>query len=275
MTKMMLVWPLMTNLKMMVRDDCTVSACTPPPHPTLPIKVLTLCLSGAFLVAQRVKRLPALWETWVRSLGRGDSLEKEMAIHFSILAWRIPWTEEPGRLQSRGSQRVRHNWTTSLSFFLSFLLVKGESAFGQISTTLHAPPSVASIWNKAYFPFHQPILLTGSGAMSSRAPHAYLCNSRAEGCLLRSQKIALWGWKQLWSFRFHWSVVNLGTSLPGISTCPTGRARSPARTMMTTMACGWGPRLPSVLLENSKDSPPTWGGQMQERGRSPSSQKSE
>ena len=121
MTKMMLVWPLMTNLKMMVRDDCTVSACTPPPHPTLPIKVLTLCLSGAFLVAQRVKRLPALWETWVRSLGRGDSLEKEMAIHFSILAWRIPWTEEPGRLQSRGSQRVRHNWTTSLSFFLSCL----------------------------------------------------------------------------------------------------------------------------------------------------------
>ena len=56
-----------------------------------------------------VKLLPAMWETWVQSLGREDPLDKEMAIHPSILAWRIPWTEEPGRLQSMGSQRVRHN----------------------------------------------------------------------------------------------------------------------------------------------------------------------
>ena len=49
----------------------------------------------ASLVAQRLKRLPAVWETWVRSLGREDPLEKEMATHSSILAWRIPWTEEP------------------------------------------------------------------------------------------------------------------------------------------------------------------------------------
>ena len=48
-------------------------------------------------------------ETWVRSLGREDSLEKEMATHSSILAWKIPWTEEPGRLQSTGSQRVKHD----------------------------------------------------------------------------------------------------------------------------------------------------------------------
>ena len=53
-----------------------------------------------------VKRLPAMQETWVRSLGREDPLEKEMATHSSILTWRIPWTEEPGRLQSMGSQRV-------------------------------------------------------------------------------------------------------------------------------------------------------------------------
>ena len=53
---------------------------------------------GASLVAQRVKRLPAMWETWVRSLGQEDSLEMEMATHSSILAWRIPWTQEPGRL---------------------------------------------------------------------------------------------------------------------------------------------------------------------------------
>ena len=63
----------------------------------------------ASLVAQRLKRLPAMWETWVRSLGWEDPLEKEMATHSSILAWRIPWTEEPGRLQSTGLQRVGHD----------------------------------------------------------------------------------------------------------------------------------------------------------------------
>ena len=63
----------------------------------------------ASLVAQRVKRLPAMQETWVRSLGQEDSLEKEMATHSSIIAWRTPWTEEPGRLQSTGSQRIRCN----------------------------------------------------------------------------------------------------------------------------------------------------------------------
>ena len=61
------------------------------------------------LVAQMVKRLPTMRETWVGSLGREDPLEKEMATHSSTLAWKIPWTEEPGRLQSMGSQRVGHN----------------------------------------------------------------------------------------------------------------------------------------------------------------------
>ena len=60
-------------------------------------------------VAQMVKRLPTTRETWVRSLGWEDLVEKEMATHSSILAWKIPWTEEPGRLQSMGSQRVRHD----------------------------------------------------------------------------------------------------------------------------------------------------------------------
>ena len=63
----------------------------------------------ASLVAQRLKRLPAVPETWVRSLGQDDPLEKEMATHSSILAWRIPWTEEPGGLHSTGSQRVGHD----------------------------------------------------------------------------------------------------------------------------------------------------------------------
>ena len=61
------------------------------------------------LVVQRVKSLPAMQETRVQTLGQEDSLEKEMAPHSSILAWKIPWTEESGRLQSMGSQRVRHN----------------------------------------------------------------------------------------------------------------------------------------------------------------------
>ena len=56
-----------------------------------------------------VKNLPAMQETWARSLGQEDPLEKGMAIHSNILAWRIPWTGEPGRLQFIGSQRVRHN----------------------------------------------------------------------------------------------------------------------------------------------------------------------
>ena len=64
--------------------------------------------SVASVVAQTVKRLPAMWETWVRFLGQEDPLEKEMAIHSSTLAWKIPWTEEPDRLQSIG---VAKSWT--------------------------------------------------------------------------------------------------------------------------------------------------------------------
>ena len=60
-------------------------------------------------VAQTVKHLPTMWETWVRFLSQEDHLEKEMATHSSTLAWKIPWMEEPGRLQSMGSQRVGHD----------------------------------------------------------------------------------------------------------------------------------------------------------------------
>ena len=60
-------------------------------------------------MAQTVKHQSTIRETWVRSLGREDPLEKEMAIHSSTIAWKIPWTEEPGRLQSMGSQRVGHD----------------------------------------------------------------------------------------------------------------------------------------------------------------------
>ena len=66
-------------------------------------------------LASTVKHLPATWETWVRSLSREDPLEKEMATHSSTLAWKVPWMEEPGRLQLMGSERVGHDWATSLS----------------------------------------------------------------------------------------------------------------------------------------------------------------
>ena len=64
---------------------------------------------GASLVAQKVKNLPTMQETWIQSLSWEDLLEKEIATHSSILAWKIPWTEEPGWLQSMGSQRVGHH----------------------------------------------------------------------------------------------------------------------------------------------------------------------
>ena len=76
---------------------------------------LKMQIPGVSLVARLVKNLPALQETWVRSLGREDTLEKRMATHSSTLAWRIPWTEESGRLQSLGLRRVGHDCVTSYS----------------------------------------------------------------------------------------------------------------------------------------------------------------
>ena len=77
--------------------------------PVAMILKFTISSSRASLVAQTVKHLPTMRETQVRSLGQEDPLEKEMATHSSILAWKFPWTEDPGRLQSMGSQRVGHD----------------------------------------------------------------------------------------------------------------------------------------------------------------------
>ena len=78
----------------------------------------TLVCNKTSLVAQTVKHLPTMWETWVRSMGGEDPLEKEMATYSSTLAWKIPW-EEPVRLQSMGLQRIGHDWTTELNWWLS------------------------------------------------------------------------------------------------------------------------------------------------------------
>ena len=77
----------------------------------------------------RLKHLPAMRETQVRSLGWEDPLEKTMATHSSTLAWKIPWTKEPGRLQSMGPQRVGHNWVTSLSLSAHFLCAVGQITY--------------------------------------------------------------------------------------------------------------------------------------------------
>ena len=76
-----------------------------------------------------VKNLPAKQETWVRPLGQEDPLENEMATCSSILTWEISWTEEPGRLQSMGSQRVRHDWATSLTSLTSVYMLIATSPF--------------------------------------------------------------------------------------------------------------------------------------------------
>ena len=79
------------------------------PVPWIFILTMYKVPTRASQVAETVRNPPAMQETWVQSLGQEDTLEEEMATHSSILAWRIPWTEEPGGLQSMVSQRVRHD----------------------------------------------------------------------------------------------------------------------------------------------------------------------
>ena len=116
----------------------------------LDICLLLQVLLEASLVAQMVKRLLAMWETWVRSLGWEDPLEKEMATHFSILAWKITWMEEPGMLQYMGSQRVRHDWVTSLSLrFRKFSAIISSNRFST-PFSLTSPPGAPIIWILVY-----------------------------------------------------------------------------------------------------------------------------
>ena len=81
-----------------------------------------------FCGTQMVKNLPAMWETQVWSLGWQDPLEKGIASHSSILSWRIPWTEKPGKLEYTGSQRLRHDWATNT--FTCFSLSRSSHPFG-------------------------------------------------------------------------------------------------------------------------------------------------
>ena len=111
--------------------------------------------SRASLVAQRLKRLPPMWETRVWSLGWEDPLKKEMATHSSIFAWRIPWTEEPGGLQSTGSQRVGHSWVTLLTSIDRPLLMEMNTWMvtnGHLQIKLICCALRTILWFLTYYP---------------------------------------------------------------------------------------------------------------------------
>ena len=104
--------------------------------------------SWASLVAQLVKNLPVMQETWVQSLGQEDPLENIMAAHSSILAWRIPWTEEPGRLQSMGLQRVGHDWVTFTLCWLYKIGSEVSESRSVVSNSLRSH-GLYSLWNSS------------------------------------------------------------------------------------------------------------------------------
>ena len=109
-----------------------------------------------------VKRLPAMRETWVQSLGQEDPLKKAMATHSSTLAWKIPWTAEPGRLQSMGSQRVGHDWVrlfTSLHFWwlktiqtccLTVLEVRSKKHFSRLKSRWQQDCIILQAWGRKH-----------------------------------------------------------------------------------------------------------------------------
>ena len=97
-------------------------------------------------MAQPVKNPPAIRETWVQSLGWEDPLEKEMAIHSRTIAWKISWTEEPGRLQSMGSQRVGHDWVTSLHLYIKTKYVGGKTKVKNDSFVIYTISNSEEVW---------------------------------------------------------------------------------------------------------------------------------
>ena len=110
--------------------------------------VITCCLYMVSLMAQMVKNLPAMWGNWVQSLGWEDPLEKDMATYSSILAWRIPWTEEPSRLKE--SQRVRHDWVTDM--FTVIILIVNKKVFSGLSLACVLPGSEGGFFDSPFLP---------------------------------------------------------------------------------------------------------------------------
>ena len=131
-----------------------------------------------------VKSLPAVWETWVRSLGQKDPLEKKMATHSSILAWKIPWTEEePGGLQSIVSQRVGHNWATLLS-----LLLTVYEALSRSLSHLTLPGALGSGWGKDYYLYIFSLVTKYFFSYLGGGVSLHGCSSKAQLLLLTLDK---------------------------------------------------------------------------------------
>ena len=149
-----------------------------------------------------VKRLPTMWETRIQSLAWEDLLEQEMATHSSILAWRIPWTEKPDRLQSMGSQRVGYGWATSLSFTfiqlwyyppvltLKELKVRWEiQKCKQIKSTQSSKGHKTEILTKSYK--NKPTLFT---LLSFQIPYVNKTLSHSSSCFFQTALCGRWGW---------------------------------------------------------------------------------
>ena len=166
-----------------------------------------------------VTNFPAMWETWVQSLDQEDTLEKEMAIHSSILAWKIPCTEEPGQPQTMGSQRVRHDWATELNWklikistvipYLTSIIVayssitEGEGEVAQLCPTLCDPVdcnllgfSVHGILQQEYWsglPFPSPGYLPDPGIEpGSPALEADALTSEPPGSSISTMDFPAW-----------------------------------------------------------------------------------
>ena len=133
-------------------------------------------------------------ETWVRSLGQEDPLEKEMATHSSILAWRIPWTEEPGGLQPMGSQRVGHDWATSLTYleFNKYLLIITALIF--LPSVLFFSTFILKVQRRQWQ--HTPVLLPG--------------NSHGRRSLVGCSPWGRWGSDTTERLPFHFSLSCIG-----------------------------------------------------------------
>ena len=132
--------------------------------------VYPLQYSWAFLVAQMVKNPPALQETGVQSLGQVDPLQEGMATHSSILAWRVPWTEEFGRLQSVGLQRVRQDWATKRAFIehrVPGIVVEAKET-SSLALLSHANSQVCSWSKSSRYPFLVALIII-------RASHLTKC----------------------------------------------------------------------------------------------------
>ena len=161
-----------------------------------------LVQNRALLVAQTVKNLPAVRETWVQSLGWEDPLEKEVSTHCSILSRKIPWTEEPGRLQSMESQSIRHNWmTNTFSAKLAWFLGEGPV---QVLENCYNEQIIFKMNKLSFFLFFLPIIPSVLPSLSYSCPIFWSATHIYEVVL----GWGLWIWNRLLSLCLNQTGLN-------------------------------------------------------------------